>query len=111
MPRSALALLLLVAPVAAPLAAQPLFPEAPPMADDALGAIAGREGTALLAQSTQAGTVADNSVGDNVTTGAVQIDGQAFQNLQGLSLLNVNTGNNVAMNTSMNVTIAINPGP
>lgn len=111
MPRLMSAPLLTLALFAAPAQAQPVFGDAAPVAEEALGAIAGREGTSMLAQSTQTGTVADNSVGDNVVTGAVQIDGQAFQNLQGLSVLNVNTGNNVAMNTSMNVTIAINPGP
>ena len=47
---------------------------------------------------------------DNVATGDVRIDAQAFQNLQGLSLLNVNTGNNVSMNSAMNVNISITPG-
>lgn len=81
-----------------------------PVGDTALGAIAGRADTLIVARSNQTSAVSENSVGDNVATGDVRIDAQAFQNLQGLSLLNVNTGNNVSMNSAMNVNIAINPG-
>jgi hypothetical protein len=93
---------------AAPAAAQDAF-AAPPVAEEALGTIAGRADTSLVARSNQTSVVAENSVGDGVTTGDVRIDAQAFQNLQGLSLLNVNTGNNVSMNSAMNVTISIAP--
>lgn len=75
--------------------------------DEALQAIAGREDTNQIAQSQQAASVSRNSVGDNVRTGDARIDGQAFQNLSGLAILNVNTGNNVAINAAMNVTVAI----
>jgi len=97
-----------VAPIeAAPLeaAASPFGGEA--VADDTLQAIAGREDTNQIAQSQQAATVTRNSVGDNVRTGDAKIEGQAFQNLSGLAILNVNTGNNVAINAAMNVTVAI----
>jgi hypothetical protein len=82
-----------------------------PMEESALSASTGREDTNMVAQSNSNATVTRNSVGDNATTGDVRVDDQAFQNLSGLSLLNINTGNNVAMNASMNVNIAINPGP
>ncbi|MGJ3626989.1 hypothetical protein AB5I41_08900 [Sphingomonas sp. MMS24-JH45] len=81
------------------------------MAEDALGTIAGREDVQQQATSAQTAGVTRNSVGDNVTTGEARIDGQAFQNLSGLSILNVNTGNNVAINAAMNVTISIAPAP
>lgn len=96
--------------LATPAVAQTAF-AAPPVDDGQLGAIAGRADLAIVAQSDQASTVTQNSVGNNSLTGDVKIDGSAFQNMQGLSLLNVNTGNNVSMNTSMNVVIMVNPGP
>jgi hypothetical protein len=112
------AILLCLAPAAisSPVAAQsrdaatdPFQAEA--IDDASLGAIAGREDTAQHATAEQTAGVVDNSVGDNVQTGDATIDGAAFQNLSGLSILNVNTGNNVAINAAMNVNIAINPGP
>ena len=78
-----------------------------PVSDDLLGRIAGREDVAQIAQADQAATVTRNSVGDNSTTGEVRISDNAFQNLSGLSVLNVNTGNNVAINASMNVNISL----
>ena len=80
---------------------------AAPVADEMLGSIAGREDVAQIAQSDQAATVTRNSVGDNSTTGEVRIADNAFQNLSGLSVLSVNTGNNVAINASMNVNISL----
>ena len=76
-----------------------------------LGAVAGREDTQQQASATQTAEVSRNSVGDHVSTGEARIDGQAFQNLSGLSILNVNTGNNVAINAAMNVTISLAPAP
>ncbi len=79
--------------------------------DSALQTIAGREDTAQISTSTQVAGVSQNSVGDNVQTGDARISDNAFQNLSGLSILNVNTGNNVAINATMNVNIAISPAP
>ncbi len=98
-------------------AAAPSSPApAPPFAaaaldEDALGAIAGREDVAQVATAVQTAGVSRNSVGDNVTTGDARIADNAFQNMSGLSILNVNTGNNVAINAAMNVTISISPAP
>ena len=61
--------------------------------------------------SDQQATVTRNSVGNNVQTGDAKISDNAFQNLSGLSIVSVNTGNNVAMNAAMNVTISIQPAP
>ena len=79
--------------------------------DSALQTIAGREDVAQISTSTQVAGVSQNSVGDNVQTGDARISDNAFQNLSGLSILNVNTGNNVAINATMNVNIAIQPAP
>lgn len=74
--------------------------------DDVLGKVAGREDTAkLIANANQQNTVANNSVTGNSVTGDVAIDGNAFQNLQGLAVISANSGNNVAINSAMNVTI------
>jgi len=80
------------------------------LADDALGAIAGREDTNQHAIANLNAGVSNNSVGSNSTTGDAKIADNAFQNLSGLSILNVNTGNNVAINAAMNVNISITPG-
>jgi len=74
--------------------------------DDVLGKVAGREDTAkLIANANQQNTVANNSVTGNSVTGNVAIDGNAFQNLQGMAVISANSGNNVAINSAMNVTI------
>ena len=77
--------------------------------DKALGTVAGREDMRGVAIADQQASVSRNSVGDNVRTGDAKISDNAFQNMSGLTILNVNTGNNVAMNSAMNVTIAVQP--
>jgi len=77
----------------------------------ALQGIAGREDVNQISHAEQVAGVSRNSVGDNSITGDAQIDGNAFQNMSGLSILSVNTGNNVAMNASMNVNVSIQQGP
>ncbi|MDT0575621.1 hypothetical protein RM533_05435 [Croceicoccus sp. F390] len=76
--------------------------------DAALQKVAGREDVNQLARADQVAGVSQNSVGDNVITGDAKIDGNAFQNMSGFSILNVNTGNNVAINAAMNVNVSIN---
>lgn len=79
--------------------------------DDAtLQQVAGREDTTQISRAEQVAGVSRNSVGDNSVTGTAQIGGNAFQNMSGLSILNINTGNNVAINAAMNVNIALSPG-
>lgn len=75
-----------------------------------LGQVTGRDNTAVLAAiATQRNTVSGNSVTGNSVTGSVTIDGNAFQNLQGLAVISANSGNNVAINSAMNVTINLAP--
>ena len=101
-----------VAAAPEPAATAPATPFGDTAIDDgALGAIAGREDTNQITIANSAAGVSQNSVGDNVTTGDARISDNAFQNLSGLSILNVNTGNNVAINATMNVNIAIQPTP
>jgi hypothetical protein len=77
--------------------------------EDELGAIAGREDLNQANVGSQTSTVSHNSVNGNSVTGAISFDDQALQNLSGLALVNANTGNNVSMNSSMMVNIAIAP--
>lgn len=95
--------------IAVPVGAPAPF-EAGALAEDVLGTIAGRADTQQEASAVQTASVTRNSVGDHVSTGEARIDDNAFQNMSGLSILNVNTGNNVAINAAMNVTISISPG-
>ena len=77
-----------------------------PLPGESLAAIAGREDVNQTVNSRNAATVASNSVGNNSQTGVVSISDNAFQNLSGLSVININTGNNVAVNAAINVNIS-----
>lgn len=79
--------------------------------DTALHRIAGREDLNQVSYSEQVSGVTKNTIGDNASTGTAQIAGNAFQNMAGLSILNVNTGNNVAINASMNVNVSFTTLP
>ena len=82
------------------------FETAATLGDADLGSVAGRADVGTqIAAADQRNTVSNNSVTGTSTTGGVQIDGNAFQNLQGLAVINANSGNNVAINSAMNVTI------
>lgn len=81
------------------------------LTDETLGSVAGREDTQQAAIANQVAGVSRNSVGDNVHTGDAKISDNAFQNLSGLSILNVNTGNNVAINAALNVNVTLQPAP
>jgi len=90
----------------------PATPFAKSAVDDrSLGAIAGRENTRQVALNEQSAAVSRNTVGDNSVTGDARVDDNAFQNMSGFSILNINTGNNVAINAAMTVNISIQPNP
>jgi len=105
LPLAVLPLMLLATPASAQVFA------AATVDDATLGSIAGREDTNQLSVANNTNNVSNNSVGDNSTTGTIGIADNAFQNLSGLSILSVNSGNNVAINSAMNVNIAITPAP
>lgn len=103
-------LLALTALLATPVVvAGPFDPEVA-ISDQTLASVAGMADLNQQSRSNNVATVSNNSVNGTSQTGGVTIDGQAFQNLSGLTVINANTGNNVAINASMNVNIAINPG-
>ena len=92
-------------------AALSLFGSARSVDDGALDQATAREDLSLVAQSQQATSVSNNSVNGTSRTGEVTISDSAFQNASGLTVLNSNTGNNVAMSGSINVNVTIISGP
>jgi hypothetical protein len=68
-----------------------------------------REDLSIVAQTQQTSNVSGSSVSGTVTNGAVGVAGSAFQNATGLTIVNANSGNNVAMNGSINVNIVMSP--
>jgi hypothetical protein len=108
---AALAALLVSAPLAAEPVELPLF-DAEALSDGELGRVAGREDVVQIDQTASVqntSTVVGNSVNGSSVTGTINFDGAAFQNLNGLSVLSANTGNNVSINAAMNVNVALQP--
>jgi hypothetical protein len=83
----------------------------PPVAEKDLKGISGGADLSIAALSEQSGTVSNNSVNGNSVTGTISFDGQAFQNMNGLGVISANTGNNVSINSTMQVNIAIGATP
>ena len=80
-----------------------------PMGDAALATIAGKADPVQAVLANNSATVANSRIVGISTTGVISIDGNAFQNLNALAVINANTGNNVAINASLNVTVSIRP--
>jgi hypothetical protein len=83
------------------------FAEAAPIDEGDLALIAGREDINQLTNAEQNNSVNGNDVGDNSVTGTISLSDQAFANSNGFVILNANTGNNVAINASIQVNIAL----
>jgi hypothetical protein len=62
----------------------------------------------LQAISENTAIVANNKVGNNSVTGAVNVADNAFQNVSGIAMVNFNTGNNSSINAGMSVNLQIN---
>lgn len=109
---SNLPIIIAIALTAMPLeaSAQSAFGENARMDDNALSRMAGRADVGQIAIANQRNDVRNNSVNGNSVTGDVLIDGNAFQNLSGFSVISANSGNNVAINSALNVTISLSPG-
>lgn len=105
----ALILTILFAAASAGAQAQPVFSADAAAGDIVLAAATGKADLAQEARATNTATVANNAVIGDSSTGEIAFDGQALQNLSGLAVINANTGNNVAMNATMNVNIAVTP--
>jgi hypothetical protein len=74
-----------------------------------LSTITGRSDTAQEIRAQNSSNVSHNSVTGQSQTGAISFDAGAFQAMTGLSLLSANTGNNVSINSSLNVNVSILP--
>ena len=74
--------------------------------DSELAEIRGGEGSVLSLQDLEA-VVSGNTVRGTVTTGDSTIGGNAFSNLDGISSVVVNTGNNVSIQSSTVVNVVI----
>lgn len=61
------------------------------------------------ATSTLTAVSSGNSVNGTSSTGTVSFSDSSFQNASGLSIVNANSGNNVAINSAMTVNISITP--
>ena len=74
-----------------------------------LSAITGQADTAMLIRANNSGTVAGNTINGPSMTGTINFDQQSLSNMSGLSVLSANTDNNVAINSSLNVNVAVRP--
>lgn len=86
-----------------------LFGEAASVANDELGAMTGQANVDMEVRAQNTSTVSNNRVSGNSVTGTIGFDSGSFQNLSGLSVVSANTGNNVSINSSLNVNLALNP--
>jgi len=78
----------------------------PSVSEDELSGIRGGEGTAISLQDMNA-AVGGNSISGNVTTGSVSIGENAFTDLDGISSVVVNSGNNVSIQSSTVINVVI----
>jgi len=76
------------------------------LGEEELSYIRGGEGTALSIQDMSA-TVDGNSISGNVTTGGVNIGANAFTDIDGISSVVVNSGNNVSIQSSTVINVII----
>lgn len=98
---------------AAATAEAPALFAAAPLAEAVLARSSGRENqpTWQSANAQSNTTVKDNRVGDNSPTGALSVSDAAFQNVTGISMINLNTGNASAINATMSVNVSIQMAP
>ena len=93
--------------LASPTATASPFGGVKPIDNADLNAVTGRSDLAQVVNAQNKGVVSGNTISGPSQTGTIHFDGGSFQNLNGLSLLSANTGNNVAINSSLNVNVSI----
>jgi hypothetical protein len=79
------------------------------VADSDLKRIAGKADLSQTVIANNTSNVSDNSVNGNSTTGTLSFGTNAFSQIHGLAVVSANTGNNVSINSSLNVTISMQP--
>lgn len=94
------------APPAPESAPQSPFAASRAAGDDLLGRATAREDLSIVATSDQTSTVTDGTV-TGTTSGDINFTDNAFQNATGLTVINANSGNNVAMNASLTVNVVM----
>ena len=94
---------------AKPATAEALFGAGQKVEGSDLATITGQGDTAMMVRAQNTSNVSHNSVSGNSQTGTISFDTDTFRNLSGLSLLSANTGNNVSINSSLNVNVAVRP--
>ena len=82
------------------------FNAANSLKDSELDAIKGTGNLSQTVVANNSSTVSNNSVNGDSTTGSV-VFGNAFQELHGLAVISANSGNNVSINSSLNVTVSL----
>jgi len=95
-----------------PARAQTAPPALAPVADGLLAETRGMADVRVVEQTTtvtSTSTVEGNTINGDFTTGTVTLGNGALDNFNGLALFNINTGNNVAINSAMTVNVAIQP--
>lgn len=75
--------------------------------DDELAGLRGGQAITIANQSLSAIT-SGNSIGGNVSAGAVSLTDNAFSSFNGLGNIVINTGSQVSVQSGMNVTINVN---
>lgn len=80
-----------------------------PVDDSQLRAVSGKAELSQIATAEISGKVANNTINGDSTTGTIQFDASSFQGMNGLSILSANTGNNVSINSAMNVNVTVHP--
>lgn len=105
---STLTVCLISAALISPCAAGPASFGSAKLSDEALSKVRGREDTSQVAINVLTSELANTSVGDNVNTGAIAFDANAFSNINGFALVSSNTGNNVSFNANMTVNVIVN---
>lgn len=94
-------------PVAAKAAPVSSFSTSAKVGDSELKAIAGKADLSQSVIANNTSNVSGNSVNGNSNTGTVSFGLGAFSQIHGLAVVSANTGNNVSINSSLNVTIAL----
>lgn len=99
---AALALCLGAAGVSAEEALPTGFAGLAPVGETALGEIQG-EGVDPVNIAVLDGVLANNTIGDNVRSGSIDIGGNAFQHFSGVGNIVANSGNAALINSNMSV--------
>jgi hypothetical protein len=91
----------------AKIAAASAFSTSSKVGDSELKSIAGKADLSQSVIANNTSNVSGNSVNGNSNTGTVSFGVGAFSQIHGLAVVSANTGNNVSINSSLNVTIAL----